>query len=300
VQPYRSVLFVPAHKPSWYAKAAEAGADAVCLDLEDSVPAAHKVEARAVAAEGIAELRAAFPTIGIFVRPNSLATGLLGADLDAVIRPGLTGVFPPKVDSAVDIYKYDALIDHFEVTHGVTGLEYIVPVETIDGIQNCESIAGASRRVGAMIGPTAEHADIARAVGYEWSPEGTESLFHRSRILLAARAVGRHPLTGLWERVRDLDGLRTFATQGRKMGFRGQVVIHPSHAVVVNTAYTPTAEAIDFYRGLLATYLGAQSRGDGAVMYGDVHVDKAHADKAEEWLAHVDALSALHGGLLGA
>lgn len=297
MKPYRSVLFVPAHKPSWFAKAAEAGADAVVIDLEDSVPDEHKVAARRMAAEGIAELRAAYPRLGILVRTNSLSTGLLGGDLDAVVRTGLDGIFAPKIDTAIDVHKYDALVDHFEATHGVTGLEYIVPVETIHGIENCAEIVTASSRVGAMIGPTAEHADIARAVGFEWSPEGTESLFHRSRILLATRAAGRHPLTGLWERVRDLDGLRAFAVQGRKMGFRGQIVIHPSHAAVVNEVFTPTPEAIGFHRGLVATYAEAAARGEGAVMYGDVHVDKAHADKAEEWLAHVELLADLHGGL---
>lgn len=148
-----------------------------------------------------------------------------------------------------------------------------------------------------MIGPTAEHADIAKAVGYEWTPAGLESLFHRTKIMLATKAAGRHPLTALWERIHDLEGLRKFSTQGRKMGFRGQIVLHPSHVPVVNEVYTPSREAIDFYRGLLDTYYAAEARGDGAVMYGEIHVDKAHADKAEEWLARVDTLAELNGGI---
>lgn len=297
MKPYRTVLFVPAHKTSWYDKAAESGADAVCFDLEDSVPEHLKASARKEVADGIAELARSHPSMGLFVRTNSLATRLTGLDLEATVVPGLTGIFAPKVDEATDVIRYDTLLDHFEARADVTGLEYIIPVETIQGIQNCESIAAASPRVGAMIGPTAEHADIAKAVGYEWSPEGLESLHHRTRILLATRAAGRHPLTALWERIRDLDGLRTFATQGRKMGFRGQVVLHPTHVPVVNEVYTPDPETIEFYRGLLATYSEAEARGDGAVMYGDIHVDKAHADKAEEWLARVDQLAELNGGI---
>ena len=211
--------------------------------------------------------------------------------------PGITGVFAPKVSSAIDVHKYDALVDHFEHRSGVSGIAYIVPIETIAGIQHCEEIALASPRVGALIGPTAEHADIARAVGYEWSPEGTESRYHRSRILLAARAAGVHPLTALWERIRDLDGLETFTVDSRKMGFRGQVVLHPTHVAVVNRVYTPTAENVAFYRGLLATYREAEAAGLGAAMYGDVHIDKAHADKAGEWLARIDELATLHGGV---
>src|SRR5207302_3042266 len=133
----------------------------------------------------------------------------------------------------------------------------------------------------ALIGPTAEHADIARAVGYEWSPDGTESRFHRTRILLAARAAGVHPLTALWERIRDLDGMERLSVDSRKLGFRGQVVLHPTHVPVVNRAYTPSAEEIDFYRGLKKAYAEAAGRGEGAVMYGDIHIDTSHADKAD-------------------
>ena len=81
------------------------------------------------------------------------------------------------------------------------------------------------------------------------------------------------------------------------MGFRGQIVLHPTHVPVVNAVFTPDSEQIDFYRGLLDTYDAAEARGDGAVMYGEIHVDKAHADKAEEWLARVDQLAGLNGGI---
>ncbi len=297
MKPYRTVISVPGNKPSWYDKAVSAGADCLCLDLEDSVPPAEKEQARESIRDAITRIAAEHPRVGLFVRPNGLDTGATGDDLAAVIVPGLTGVFAPKVGSAIDVHKYDALVDYFERRSGATGIEYILPIETIEGIQHCEEIALASPRVGALIGPTAEHADIARAVGYEWTPEGTESLFHRTRILLAARAAGVHPLTALWERIRDLDGLETFTRGNRRMGFRGQIVLHPTHVPVVNRVYTPDKADIEFYRGLREAYEKAEAAGLGAVMYGDIHIDKAHADKATEWLAHVDALATLHGGL---
>ena len=67
-------------------------------------------------------------------------------------------------------------------------------------------------------------------------------------------------------------------------------MLHLTHVPIVNEAFTPAAKDIDFYRGLLAAYRDAEARGDGAVMYGDIHIDKAHADKATEWLARVDTL----------
>ena len=185
MKPYRTVLSVPGHKPSWFDKGVAAGADCLCLDLEDSVPEAEKENARQGIAEAIRRISSSHPKVGLFVRPNALDTGATGDDLSAVVVPGLTGVFAPKVGSAIDVHKYDALVDYFEHRNKVTGIEYILPIETIEGIQHCEEIGQASPRVGALIGATAEHADIARAVGYEWTPEGTESRYHRTRIMLA-------------------------------------------------------------------------------------------------------------------
>ena len=294
--PYRTILFVPGHKPAWIDKALAAGADCVVLDLEDSVPADLKAGARQTVADSIRTVREKDPRVGLFVRVNPLDTKLTGADLEAVVVPGLTGVFAPKISTATDVLRYDALLDHFETRNGVTGLEYIVPVEMIGAIHDAREIAAASPRVGAMIGPTAEHADIARAVGYQWTTEGLETLYLRSRILLACREVGIHPLTGLWERLDDLTGLKTFAEHGRQLGFRGMVVIHPSHVPVVNEAFSPTAEDVAFHEGLIAAYEEAAAAGHGAVRYRGVHIDKAHVDTARDWL---DLARALPGATAG-
>jgi citrate lyase subunit beta / citryl-CoA lyase len=285
---YRSVLFVPGHKPDWAPKALKAGPDAIVLDLEDSVPDGEKATARDQVRQTIAALRAIDTTTGIFVRVNSLATRLTGADLEAVVAPGLTGIFAPKISSATDVLRLDALVDHFEIRNGVDGLTYIIPVETVPAIHNCREIAASSPRVGAMIGPTAEHADIAREVGFEWTPEGLETLYLRSRVLLACREAGIHPLTALWERVDDTDGLREFARRGRGLGFRGMIAIHPSHVPVINDVFAPSAAEIEFYRGLAAAYEEAARAGSGAVRYRGLHIDKAHYDKALQWLSEAD------------
>lgn len=290
MKPYRSILFVPGHRPTWVDKAVSSGADCVVLDLEDSVPAEEKAAARATVAESIGRIRATNPTIGLFVRVNPLATRLTGADLESVVVPGLDGVFAPKVERATDVLQYDALLDHFETRNAVTGLEYIVPVETVAAIQNCREVALASPRVGAMIGPSAEHADIARAVGYEWTPEGTETLYLRSRVLLACREAGIHPLTGLWEDLENLDGLRDFAQRGRRLGFRGMIAIHPSHVPVVNDMFSPSVEDVAFYEGMVEAYESAASEGVGALRYRGLHIDKAHYDKAVEWLDRMASL----------
>ena len=285
MKPYRSILFVPGHKPAWADKAAASGADAIILDLEDSVPHEEKPAARQTVAGTVERLRVAAPEVDLGVRVNGLATRMTGADLEAVVVPGLDIVFVPKVECATDVMRYDTLLDHFEERNGVEGLRYIVPVETVKAVQNARDIAGASPRVGAMIGPTAEHADIAREVGFEWTEEGLETLYLRSRVLLACREAGIHALTGLWERLDDLDGLRAFALRGRSLGFRGMIAIHPSHVAVLNEVFSPSEQEISFYQGMVAAYEAAEKAGDGALRYRGLHVDRAHYDKAVHWLA---------------
>jgi citrate lyase subunit beta / citryl-CoA lyase len=294
MKPYRSVLFLPGHRSDWVDKATAAGADAIVLDLEDAVPDHLKPDARQAVSESIARLHEQRAQMGVFVRPNGLQTRLTGLDLEAAIAPGLTGIFAPKVQDAADVYRYEALLDHFEARSGVANLELIIPVETAAAMQNCSVIAAASPRVGAMVGAAPQHADVAREIGYQWTPEGLETLYMRSRVLLACRAARVHPLTGLWEDIRDIDGLRAFAAQGRQLGFRGQIVIHPSHVQPVNEIFTPPPEEVAFYRGLIDAYTEASEHGAGAVVYRGVHIDVAHAETARQWLEHAAAITQLN------
>jgi len=290
VDPYRSVLFVPGHKPNWIDKAALTHPDAIVLDLEDSVPEELKANARETVAESIATASTRYPEIAFLVRVNGLATGNMGADLEACLIPGLAGLFLPKIEAAIDLAKVDALVDHFERRNGVSDIEYIVPVETVPAIWNAREIAHGSPRLGAMIGPTAEHADIAREVGFEWTPAGLETLYLRSRVLLAIREAGIHALTGLWEKLDDITGLKEFAQSGRTLGYRGMIVIHPSHVEVVNSVFTPSDEEVEFYQGQVAAYEQAAANGDGALRYQGLHIDRAHYDKAVQWLTRARQL----------
>jgi citrate lyase subunit beta/citryl-CoA lyase len=147
-----------------------------------------------------------------------------------------------------------------------------------------EEIIGGPRVAGAMAA-AARDGDLAREMGYEWSPAGLETLYFRSRTVLACRAAGRHPVVGLWQELNDLDGLRAFADTNRALGFRGQVVIHPSHVPVVNEAYSPTPAQLDRYRAMIAAFEAAGRSGAGAVEFDGEHIDIAHVTTAREILA---------------
>ncbi len=284
MKPYRSMLFVPGHKASWADKAVAAGADAVILDLEDSVPAGDKAEARSTVRATIQRLHEGGVRSDVWVRPNSLSSGLFGADVEAVLTPGLAGLFLPKVFGPEDIVRIDAVLSHIEQRESVAdrSIGLIVSFETAGSMASCEQIAAASPRVSSLLGATGPNADVARELGFEFTPAGLETLYLRSRILLAARANGlHHPISGLWQDIKDLDGLRVFAEDNRRLGYRGMVVIHPSHVPIVQEVFTPTEETVSFYRRMIAAFHEAEARGSGAVDFEGQHIDLAHVKTAQ-------------------
>ncbi|WP_027943355.1 HpcH/HpaI aldolase/citrate lyase family protein [Amycolatopsis taiwanensis] len=285
MKPYRSLLFVPGHKPDWADKGIRAGAHALILDLEDAVPVEAKHAGRAAVTATLDRL-AGGPT-GLVVRVNPLDTDLFGKDIAAVVRPGLTALLLPKVYGRDDIVAYDALVTAAEVERGLPrGSVGLIPsLETARSLSNVDAIASAPRVVGLMAA-AAKDADISREVGFTWSPAGLETLYLRSKVVLAARSAGLgHIVLGLWQDVRDLDGLRAFAQANRDLGFGGQVVIHPSHVGPVNEVYTPSDAELDRLRRLVAAYEEGARAGQGAVMFEGEHIDLAHAQSARSILA---------------
>ncbi|GAA1706677.1 CoA ester lyase [Kribbella yunnanensis] len=285
--PYRSLLFVPGHKESWVDKGVASGAHALILDLEDAVPEQDKASARALTAASVDRLRAT-TEVGVVVRVNALDTPHFGADLEAVVRPGLDAVLVPKIYSIDDLIAFDALLRHFEIAAGlpVGDIGVIPSLETAKSLVNIESIA-AGPRVVSLMAAAARDADISREVGFRWTAEGMETLFLRSRVVLAARAAGvRHVVLGLWQDLRDLEGLRSFATTNRDLGFGGQVVIHPSHVGIVNEEYTPSEQDLARYAAMVAAYESGALAGQGAVVFDGEHIDLAHAQNARDILAN--------------
>jgi citrate lyase subunit beta/citryl-CoA lyase len=292
MRPYRSLLFVPGHKPSWVDKAVRSGADALILDLEDSVPAGAKADARAAVAESIDRLHRANRDVGVLVRPNPWDGDHFGLDLEATVRPGLDALLLPKVYAPLDVRNFAALVDHFELKSGMPrgSVELVPSLETARALQTCADLATASPRVASLMAAAARDADVSREVGFTWSPEGTETLYYRSRAVLACRAAGlRHPIIGLWQDISDLAGLERFATQNRQLGYRGQVLIHPTHVEVVNRVYTPSVELVERYRRMIAAFEEAAAAGSAAADFEGEHIDIAHVQTAREIVSMADS-----------
>jgi citrate lyase subunit beta/citryl-CoA lyase len=293
MEPYRSLLFVPGHKPDWVAKAVKAGVDAVILDLEDSVPEAAKAEARTFVASSIDSLQGEHPHIGVLVRPNPLDTSHFGRDIRAVVRPGLDALLLPKVFGRDDIVAFDALLNAAEIEAGVQrgSVELVPTLETARSIAACDELA-SSPRVASLMSAAARDADVSREIGFTWTALGLETLYIRSRAVLACRAAGlTHPLCGLWQELSDLIGLREFARANAGLGFGGQVIIHPSHAGPVNEEYTPTAAVVERFRKMIDAFEAAQVAGSAAASFQGEHIDIAHVKTARQVVAFADRIN---------
>ncbi|MGW1786288.1 HpcH/HpaI aldolase/citrate lyase family protein [Streptomyces sp. NPDC002143] len=282
--PLRSLLFVPGTRTGWLSKARAAGADAAVLDLEDAVPAADKLAARAQVAEAIAHA-AAGPQgrMALFVRVNPLDGWAEAEELRAVVRRGLTGIVLPKVRCAQDVRLADRLLGWCEQEQGLPpGHIALVPLlETARGLREAYDIAQAAPRIAYLGALTPSGGDVERALGYRWSAEGTETLALRSRVLLDARAAGvPHPVSGLWTRIADLSGLRAFAEQNRSLGYEGMMAIHPSHVPVINEVFSPGPDELTRYARLIEAVESAQRDGTGAVAFEGEMVDEAMAATA--------------------
>ncbi|MEU8251211.1 CoA ester lyase [Nonomuraea sp. NPDC048916] len=290
MRPYKSLLFVPGHRGDWVDKAVRAGTDAVILDLEDAVPEHLKAEARQTVAESVARLHAEHPEVGVLVRPNALGTPHVGRDLAAVVRPGLDALLLPMIYTAEDVVRYDALVGYFESEQdGLdAGSVHLVPtLETARSVANCEELAVATPRVASLLVAAAKGADIAREIGFEWTLEGLETLHLRSRALIACRAAGiTHPICGIWQDVSDLDGLAVFSAQNHRLGFRGQVLLHPSHVRTINATYGLDEQELDRYRRMVAAFEAAEAEGRAAVLFEGEHIDIAHVQTARRLLEH--------------
>jgi citrate lyase subunit beta/citryl-CoA lyase len=293
VKPLRSMLFVPGNKPTWMEKALGYGADALIFDLEDAVPTADKSAARPLVREALEQLHDRGPTLT--VRINALETGMAGDDLEAIVCPRLSAIIAPKVETPQDVATLDTLLTQCErrvgVTHGQ--IEIFPTLETAKGIYHAYHIATSSSRVPTLSAAAGKGGDTARSLGYVWSKAATETLYIRSKVLLEARAAGcAYPLIASWFDITDLDGLQADAQLNRQIGYSGQIVIHPSHIPLVNEVFTPTAEEIAYYQGLLAAMETAERQGTAAVMYEGAMVDIAMVKTAQQVLTHARAIGA--------
>lgn len=278
----RTMLFTPANKKPMVDKANTLGADALILDLEDSVPLSEKETARNIARDAvktIGETRAV-----VFVRVNALATGLTTEDLRCAVQPGLAGIVLPKTESETEIQQLVMLIEEMEKTRGIQpGRIVLIPLlESAVGVLDARQIATASPRVAAIAFGAI---DFARDLGLALSPNGTESSYARSYIALVARAAGVRAIDSVWVDIPNHEGLVEEARKARQLGFRGKLVIHPSQIEAVNQVFTPLDAELGDAERVVSAFEQAQEKGLAAISLDGKMIDTASYRQAKELLA---------------
>lgn len=285
----RTLLFIPGNRPNMLAKIPALSADALALDLEDSVPLQEKDVARALVRNALSSYGAKTESIRadtainagqklLFVRLNALSTGLTGADLEAVAVPGLDGVIYPKAESPEDIRTVEALISQAEARVGLPSgaLRLVAIVETAKGVINAHTIAMASPRLVAI---AFGGEDFATDIGVQRTKEGTELLHARSHVALAAKAAGIGALDTVCVYLDDEEQLLKECRLARQLGFSGKLAIHPKQIPAIISTFSPTPEEVAYARRVVEAFDAAQAAGLAAVSLDGKMIDIPIAER---------------------
>ena len=275
----RSLLFVPGDQPERMEKALGSGADALILDLEDAVTPERKKEARACVAKFLSRGSRA---ITLFVRINPLASGMVDADLAAIIAGKPDGIVLPKAEGGRSLIDLDQRLK----TLGDAKI-VILPIatETPAAIFALGSYADVTPR---LCGLTWGAEDLPAAIGAATSREEDgrytppyETV--RSLLLFGAHAAGVPAIETVFPNFRDLDGLEAYAARGRRDGFSGMMAIHPAQVEVINAAFTPSKAEIEWAKRIVELF--ERNPGIGALSLDGKMVDAPHLKQAKRLLS---------------
>jgi citrate lyase subunit beta/citryl-CoA lyase len=278
----RSLLFVPADSDQKLARAQSCGADALILDLEDSVAPAAKTTARERAAAYLADRREEGPRL--LVRINGLASGLAEADLDALVGAAPDAIVLPKAEGGADIMLLSAMIAARDARAGLAdGAIAILAIatETPAALFALGTYRGASARLAGL---TWGAEDLAAALGAETNRDAEGRLtapyaLARSLCLFGAAAAKVAAIDTVFTGFRDQAGLEAETLAARRDGFTAKLAIHPDQVAVINRIFTPTPEAIARARAVLAAF--ADAGGAGVVSLDGAMLDLPHLRQAE-------------------
>ncbi len=270
----RSLLFVPGDRPERMDKALRSGADAVILDLEDSVALSHKAQARDTVAEFLLRTAAVVPR---FVRINPLSSGFAEADLEAVMTARPDGLVLPKSVGAESVRELDR-----RLAASGADLPPILPLatETPQALFGLADYGAVARR---LVGLAWGVEDLSAAVGAASARESDEQYTEpyrwvRSLTLFAAAAANVAPIDTVFPAFQNLSGLAQYARCGMRDGFAGMLAIHPTQVAVINEAFTPSAQSLERARAVVALF--AANPGAGVLAFKGVMVDAPHLKQA--------------------
>ncbi|WP_224269311.1 HpcH/HpaI aldolase/citrate lyase family protein [Haloprofundus salinisoli] len=278
----RSVLFSPGDRPELMRKAPASDADTIVFDLEDAVSPERKADAREAIRDVLSDSEFD-PDAEVCVRLSGVD---LEADLDRILADGarLDAVMLPKVTSAADVDRAADLLDERGRSLPVLAL-----VESAAGVLAAEAIAAADATDALAFGAE----DLAADIGATRTEEGTEVLYARQHVVLAASAAGVDALDMVYTDFQDPEGLAEETSFGLTLGYDGKLVIHPSQVPVVNDAFTPSAERIEWAQKVVAAKERADDEARGVFQVDGEMIDGPLVAQAERIVARAEAADRL-------
>jgi citrate lyase subunit beta/citryl-CoA lyase len=284
----RSLLFVPADGGSKLDKAMASGADAVIIDLEDSITPERKTFARTATLEFLKQASATKQRPRLLVRINGLDTGMTDADLDAIVLGQPDAIVFPKAEGATSVVHLDAKLTTREAIAGLPEGQIKIlaqAVETAAGLFAAGTFRAASERlIGLTWGPEDLSAELGATANRDAQGHLTEPYrLARSVCLYAAAAAKLPAIETVYVDFRNSDGLRRDTEAARRDGFTGRLAIHPAQVPVINEVFTPTAAEIEKAKAVIAAF--AALPGAGAVGIDGKMYDRPHLVRAQALLA---------------
>jgi citrate lyase subunit beta/citryl-CoA lyase len=291
-RPRRSALYMPGANTRALEKGRSLPADCLILDLEDSVAADAKVEAR----ENISSALQAggYGYRELVIRINPLTSPWGYDDLAVASTSGADAVLLPKVESADTVRQAEAVM----VMAGASpGMGIWAMMETPIGMLHVEEIAGTSTRLECLVMGTS---DLAKDLHASHTRDRMPMITSLGMCLLAARAYGLAILDGVHLDLRDDEGLAYSCRQGLNMGFDGKTLIHPRTLAIANDIFSPSPEEVDWSRKIIEAHAAAVAEGKGVAVYEGKLIENLHVENAQRMVALAAAIEARNGNGNGA
>jgi citrate lyase subunit beta / citryl-CoA lyase len=273
----RSLLFVPGDRPERMVKAAASGADALILDLEDSVSASNKAAARSIVADFLDEAR----HLPLFVRINPLDSALIADDIAAILLHRPDAIVLPKAEGSASVAALLLLCGDADIP--------ILPIatETPAAVFALGSYAACGAR---LCGLTWGAEDLPAAIGASTSREDDGRYTSpyemvRALTLFAAHAAGTTAIETVYPDFRDSSGLQAYVRRASRDGFTGMMAIHPAQVASINAGFTPSTEEITRARAVIAAF--ESDPGVGAIQIDGKMIDAPHLKQARALLARL-------------
>ncbi|MBI5822884.1 MAG: CoA ester lyase [Chloroflexi bacterium] len=281
----RALLYMPGDNWKMITKSVTLGVDTICMDMEDGTAINKKAEARVTIAKALRELD--FGASEKLARINSVGSGWEKDDIEAILPYHLDGIVIPKVESFEQVEWAGRIIEAAELKNGwpINSIRILIGVETARGILNLKEIAVHPRLDAIICGGE----DFAASIGATRTKSAIELLYARQAILVACAANDLQAIDIVTIDYKDQKALRIEAEFGAGLGFSGKQVVHPNQAPVVQTAFTPSDEAIAYAKRIISTFETSQKEGKGAYALDGKMIDMPLLKNAQKVLARAKA-----------